>query len=1329
MALSYEDSNVFPMSTYEQHKLLVANRGEIAVRILTTARKLGLQTISVYSPSDATSLHVGLADEAIPLADYRHDKRKPTQGTLNEDITAGPTEGQDGVPESQLYLDAHLLLSICKELGATLVHPGYGFLAENAGFIRLFTETGITVLAPSADVVELMGAKHAAREIARKVGVRVCPGSGDETSSIEMANVDGLTMSLDAAVDLGKRVGFPILLKATKGGGGMGMVVCHNEHEVQDKWDQAKERAQALFGDEGLVVEKYIQQGRHIEVQIFGDGQGNVVHLGERECSVQRRHQKVIEETPSPFYNAMNPDERDAICQAAIRIGKELKYSSAGTVEFLVDASTGEFCFLEVNTRIQVEHGITEAMYPGLDLVQLMIDLGIAVHSTRTDTMDAALDMDKLAKWIDGTGRWIDELPTRNEGLHAIEARIYAENPAEGFRPCPGLLQLVDIPDRKEEGWLRVDSWISTGTIITPHFDPLLCKVIVTGGSRDEAIARMKAALTKTRICGPPNNIEHLQVALDNPIFAKGCATTRWLENLPFVPRAVTVVSSGLDMTVQDLPGRVTGLGLPRSGPMDYMAFQAANLLVGNKSSTEGLEIIVMPGIPAVFIFHVPTIIAVTGKPVSLSITADAENYGKFDAESSKDTVSMWRMLSVPGGAKLRIEDQANYEDGRGFRVYLAVRGGLPTIPEYLKSKSTSMGLGGYQGRSLLPGDQLALGECGPKHGEEVNICIPEFMIPTYPLQATIYVLSGPQDDPEFITAEGIEKFYAAKFIVSPSSNRMGIRLERSNGSGDGKIGWARENGGEGGSHPSNILDNAYAFGSVNINGDTPVILANEGPDMGGYVCACTIAQGDMWKLGQLGPGNEIRFRRVSWDTALRLRRRNESWLGGVRAVISNSESGSIDLFEEETEGGQGGPKLLVVKAEEGSQKPTVTFRTAGDSAILVDFGEMRLDFSIRALVHAFELEVLGARVDAIKRLCPCIRSTMCHYDPLQISQSAVLDTLSSALRRLPDVVDKMEFPSREITFPIVPDDPWCQEAIDKYARTTRGKAVYVPSNVDYLSRNNGLDGKEDALSKLIDSEWLVVGIGFYLACPFLVPIDPRCRLVGQKMNPSRTYTPRGAIGIAGVVAAIYPVESPGGYQLYGRTLPAWQTWGRGRHFSSEEPWLLRPFDKVRFKVVDVGAYSELEQQFDAGRYEFEVSPATFSMKEYSAFVQSIAPEIKSFRDIQGIAVAIEEERERALLMEWEAEKRVASVPTQVDNHAGTAFVRSPIFANIWKIKVKIGDTIVSKMQAVVILESMKSEINVYPEENAVGRKVVGYGDGIGLGAAVRPGDIIVHLA
>ncbi|KDQ27267.1 hypothetical protein PLEOSDRAFT_1042673 [Pleurotus ostreatus PC15] len=1062
------------MSVYEQHKLLVANRGEIAVRILTTARKLGLQTISVYSPSDATSPHVNLADEAIPLADHHI------------------------VPESQLYLDAQLLLSISKELGVTLVHPGYGFLAENAGFIRLFTESGITVLAPSADVVELMGAKHAAREIARKVGVRVSPGSGDETSSIETANVNGLTTSLNSAVDLGKRVGFPILLKATKGGGGMGMVVCHNEHEVQDKWDQAKERAQALFGDDGLIVEKYIQQGRHIETcQIFGDGQGNVVHLGERECSVQRRHQKVIEETPSPFYNAMNPD---AICQAAIRIGKELKYSSAGTVEFLVDASTGEFCFLEVNTRIQVEHGITEAVYPGLDIVQLMIDLGIAAHSTRTDT-----------------------------GLHAIEVRVYAENPAEGFRPCPGLLQLVHIPDRKEEGWLRVDSWISTGTIITPHFDPLLCKVIVTGSSRDEAIARMKAVLTETRIYGPPNNIEHLQVALDDPIFAKGRATTRWLESLPFIPRAMTVVSSGLDMTVQDLPGRVMGLGLPRSGPMDYIAFQAANLLVGNESSTEGLEIIVMPGVPAVFHFHVPTIIAVTGKPVFLFIAADVEDYDKFDTKS-KETV-----------------DMANYEDSRGFRVYLAFRGGFPNIPEYLKSKSTSMGLGGYQGRSLLPGDQIALADCGPKHGEDVNIRIPDSMIPAYPLQATIHVLSGPQDDPEFITAEGVERFYATNFRVSPSSNRMGIRLELSDDSGDGKIGWARENGGEGGSHPSNILDNAYAFGSININGDTPVILANEGPDMGGYVCACTIAEADMWKLGQLGPGNEIRFRRVSWDTALGLWHRNESWLGGVRAAISKSESDSIDLFKEETEGGLGGPKLFV----------------AGDSAILVDFGEMRLDFSIRALVHAFELEVLGARVDAIKRLCPCIRSTMCHYDPLQISQSTVLGILSSALSRLPDAVDEMEFPSREITFPIVPDDPWCQEAIDKYARTTRDKAVYVPSNVDYLARNNGLDGKKDALSKLIDSEWLVVGIGFYLACPFLVPIDPRCRLVGQKMNPSRTYTPRGAIGIAGVVAAIYPVESPGGYQLYGRTLPAWQTWGRGRHFSPEEPWLLRPFDKV----------------------------------------------------------------------------------------------------------------------------------------------------------------------
>lgn len=259
---------------------------------------------------------------------------------------------------------------------------------------------------------------------------------------------------------------------------------------------------------------------------------------------------------------------------------------------------------------------------------------------------------------------------------------------------------------------------ISTGTTITPHFDPLLCKIIVTGGSREEAIARMKTVLAKTRIHGPPNNIEHLQVALDMPIFAKGCATTRWLESLPFVPRqvllfvidnpltpvisrAVTIVSSGLDMTVQDLPGRVMGLGLPRSGPMDYMAFQAANLLVGNKPSTEGLEIIVMPSVPAVFTFHVPTIIAVTGKPTSLRITSDGGHDDKLGAESPKDTVGMWRTLSVPGGAKLHIEDTSNYEDSRGFRVYLAVRGGFPNIPEYLKSKSTSMGLGGYQVCSL----------------------------------------------------------------------------------------------------------------------------------------------------------------------------------------------------------------------------------------------------------------------------------------------------------------------------------------------------------------------------------------------------------------------------------------------------------------------------------------------------------------------------------------------------------------------------------------------------------------------------------------------------
>ncbi|KAJ7601111.1 allophanate hydrolase subunit 2-domain-containing protein [Mycena floridula] len=1189
------------MSTIQ--KLLIANRGEIAVRILRTAKRLGILTVSIYSPSDALSPHVSLADQAIPLPKSQSESTAYTNGTT--------------------------ILSICLDNSVTLLHPGYGFLSENAEFAQSVIEAGITWLGPSPKVIKALGLKHEARVLAKAAGLPVVPGSNGLVSAIDIESIS-------------QTVGFPLMLKATAGGGGIGMVICETEQELKEKLPAAIRRAESLFSHEGVFVERYFPSARHIEVQVFGNGKGVVVHMGERECSIQRRHQKIIEETPSPFLLA-RPELRERMCEAAVRLCRSIDYSSAGTVEFIVDDETAEFYFLEVNTRIQVEHAITEAVYPGLDIVELMIKQGLEERAG-----NGGIDH-------------LEQQPLQNSA-HAIEVRLYSENPFKAFQPSPGLVQYVDYG---AHDWLRVDGWMSTGTTITQFFDPLLSKLIVSGANRDEALFRMRQVLSQTQICGPSNNIEYLAAILDNESFREGKATTTFLDTFEFVPRAFTVNAAGLESTIQDFPGRMTGFGLPRSGPLDSLAFRAANLLCGNPSTMEGLEIIVVPGLDFELTFHVAAVVAITGKSVSVLVDAVP--------------VDMWARVGIAAGATLMI---TSGEPSEGMRVYLAVRGGFPGIPEYLGSKSTSMGLGGYQGRSLIPGDQLSLGQCDPKpEDHDILAAVPSSLVPQYSHDWEVFVLAGPHADEDFITAEGISRFYNTRWNVSPSSNRLGIRLESSE-----KTLWSRINGGEGGSHPSNILDNGYALGSVNINGDTPVILSNEAPDCGGYVCLCTVAIGDMWKLGQLSPGNTVRFRPISWDDARALEIQTTQWLTAMHNMVNcgaplllslqSIDLGPAEVFQ---------TKLMVIE-NSGSKRPRVVFRQAGDSAILVEYGDMSLDFAIRARIHALETEIMQRNLGGIRAFCPCIRSTMCHYDPNLLSQTSVLELLVEVEKSLPDSVSDMEFPGRRITFPIVLDDSWGREAIDKYMKTTRNKAVYLPSNV-------------------------VFGVGFYLGCPFVVPIDPRCRLVGQKMNPSRTFTPRGAIGIAGVVAAIYPIESPGGYQLYGRTLPAWQTWGKGVDFDGKRPWLLRPFDQIHFEVVSEEEYSQLELAFDAGSYSFKTEDVTFSMEEYTQFVESIEEEVAVFKARQAESVAIEELRNRG------------------DEEGSTGVtVAAPLFATVWKIVCRPGDDIKTGDEVLVILEAMKTEIPVKAGRKHIGKTVSGVAKGIDEGGAVRPGDPLIVL-
>ncbi|KAJ7706503.1 allophanate hydrolase subunit 2-domain-containing protein [Mycena metata] len=1177
------------------HKLLVANRGEIALRIIRTAKAQNIATVAIYTSSDAISPHVTLADEAVFLAPQ------------------SPTE-----PESQAYLSASRIISVCLERGVTMVHPGYGFLSENAEFAQSVRDAGIIFLGPTPDVIRTMGLKHLAREVAIKAGVACVPGS------------TGLVETESVALETAARVGFPVMIKASAGGGGMGMVICEDEHALAEAFGRVQKRAEALFNHGGVFLERYFPSARHIEIQIFGNGKGDIVCMGERECSIQRRHQKIIEETPSPFLVG-RPELRVKMCAAAIRLGQSVKYGSAGTVEFLVDDETGDFFFLEMNTRIQVEHPITEAIHPGLDLVKLMIQQALAES---TGAAGLASDSKEMQQ------KMYDSLLEEGQKLgcgYAVEARVYAENPAVQFQPCPGTLQNVNLPSGKYN-WLRVETWISTGTTVTPFFDPLLAKIVVSGASRAAAISRLHGVLEESQIQGPVNNTEYLKAILMSEAFQRGDATTTFLNTFKYSPHAMSVSSPAVDMTVQDFPGRDTRLGIPRSGPMDSMAFRCANILLDNPAGMEGLEMIILPGTVASFQFHVAAVVAVTGKEVTVKVDG-------HDAH-------MWSSVIVPAGAQLSLS--AGTDNSPGLRTYLAVRGGFPAIPHYLGSKSTSVGLGGYQGRALIPGDELALArDCGPTSTDAHSPRrIAAQVIPKYPSHFVIHVLAGPHDDEEYITREGISQFYGTNWRVSPSCNRMGIRLDN-----PGKISWARANGGAGGSHPSNILDNGYALGTINVNGDTPVILTNEGPDMGGYVCFCTVASADMWKLGQLSAGATIEFRRVSWADAMSLRAQNINWLEQIREHDSTQNVGL--QFEADLPDHPQDPKLLSIPGTQTS--PRVVLRKAGDSAILVEYGEMVLDFSVRAGVHAFETILKQRNIPGIVAFCPCVRSTMCHFDPSVISQSDVIAHIVDVQNVMPHSVDEMTFPGRRLTFPIVLDDRWSREALQRYMNSIRDKAVYLPSNVDYLARNNGLDTSGEALAKLTSSDWLVFGVGFYLACPFLIPLDPRCRLVAQKMNPSRTYTPRGAVGIAGVVAAIYPIVSPGGYMLYGRTLPAWDQWGKGSNFAPESPWLLQPFDQVRFESVTESEYLQLESEFDAGRYMFKIEETTFSMAEYSAFIASIAEDVAVFEAKQKEGVQQEEIKETQLLQEWESEKvSNAHVTVQKEKVEGSAQITSP---------------------------------------------------------------------
>ncbi|MCS6968312.1 MAG: acetyl-CoA carboxylase biotin carboxylase subunit [Cytophagales bacterium] len=438
-------------------KILIANRGEIALRIIRTCREMGIKTVAVYSTADRESLHVKFADEAVCI---------------------GPP------PSKESYLNIPRIIAAAEITNADAIHPGYGFLSENAEFAAICAEMKIKFIGPTPEMIQAMGDKATAKATMKAAGVPVIPGS------------EGVVPTLHEAKRLAAEFGYPVMLKATAGGGGKGMRVVHCEADFEKAWQTAKLEAAAAFGNDGLYLEKFVEEPRHIEIQVVGDQTGRVCHLSERDCSIQRRHQKLVEETPSPF---VTQELRDRMGQAAIRGAEYIKYEGAGTIEFLVDKH-GNFYFMEMNTRIQVEHPITEEV-TDFDLIKEQIKVA-------------------MGERISGRNYYPQ--------LHAMECRINAEDPSRDFRPSPGRITNLHLPGGRG---VRVDTHVYAGYAIPPNYDSMIAKLIVSGQTREEVIVRMKRALQEFVIEGVKTTIPFHIKLMDDPRFRAGNFTTKFLEN------------------------------------------------------------------------------------------------------------------------------------------------------------------------------------------------------------------------------------------------------------------------------------------------------------------------------------------------------------------------------------------------------------------------------------------------------------------------------------------------------------------------------------------------------------------------------------------------------------------------------------------------------------------------------------------------------------------------------------------------------------------------------------------------------------------------------
>ncbi|MCZ0946764.1 5-oxoprolinase/urea amidolyase family protein [Pseudomonas syringae pv. tomato] len=1336
-------------------KLLIANRGAIACRILRTLRTLQVKGVAVYSEADAASLHLMQADEAHSL-------------------------GEGGAAGTYLAVDK--ILAIAKASGAKAIHPGYGFLSENAAFAQACEDAGIAFVGPTPEQLRVFGLKHTARALARQHGVPMLEGTE-------------LLDSLESAIAAARTIGYPVMLKSTAGGGGIGMRVCRSAEELADSFEAVKRLGQNNFSDAGVFIEKYIQRARHLEVQVFGDGQGEVLALGVRDCSVQRRNQKVLEETPAPNLPHGMAEE---LCAAAVKLARAVNYRSAGTVEFVFDSDDQRFYFLEVNTRLQVEHGVTEQVW-GVDLVSWMVQL-------------AAGDLPPL-----------DQLQAGLKPVgHAIQARLYAEDPGRDFQPCPGLLTAADFPPA-DGRTLRIDTWVEAGCEIPPYFDPMIAKLIRWAPTREDASAGLIDALNETRLYGVETNRDYLRQIIADAPFASGQPWTRCLEDLVYHADTFEVLSGGTQTSVQDYPGRLGywAVGVPPSGPMDSRALRQGNGLLGNPEGCAALEI-TMSG--PLLRFNTDAVVAVTG--AHIPITVDGQS------------CAMNTALLVHAGSTLSLGTIA----GAGVRSYLCVRGGLD-VPDYLGSKSTfTLGqFGGHGGRALRAGDVLHIAplverSAGQRIADEALEALTDIR--------RMRVIYGPHAAPEYFTEAYIERFFATDWEVHFNSSRTGVRLIGP------KPEWVRADGGEAGLHPSNIHDNPYAIGAVDFTGDMPVILGPDGPSLGGFVCPVTIIEADLWQLGQLKAGDRVRFTPVSveachtamnstshWKNTRGSELARESYIPHTEnpsTVPTSSRASSLPQSTANSRGSELAREGYIPDAENPSTVPTssrasslpqstansreselaregyipdavnpstatpssrasslpqsttnsrrselvregyipdpentsavptssrasslpqstanscgskvvriedlpspiildigqddkrLVARLSGDTHLLLEIGAPELDLVLRLRGHALMLALEAKALAGVIDLTPGIRSLQVHYRPEQLPLRQLLDIVAGEWDAVCAAKD-LQVASRIVHLPLSWDDPACQLAIEKYMTTVRKDAPWCPSNLEFIRRINDLPNLDEVQRTVFDASYLVMGLGdVYLGAPVATPLDPRHRLVTTKYNPARTWTAENSVGIGGAYMCVYGMEGPGGYQFVGRTL---QMWNRYRDVAAFEgkPWLLRFFDQIRFYPVSADELLRIRRDFPLGRFALNIEHSTLNLTDYQAFLSREAEGITAFRAQQNAAFNAERERWIANgQADFESDEGVAPNTEAQPLQPGQQGVDSHIAGNLWQVQVQPGDR-VEAGDVLVILESMKMEIPLLAPIAGVVQDVR-----VQPGSAIRAGQRVVVLA